>query len=223
MQFTDADSQAVHGELQLSTYCNDWHSCCGAVELGPCVEVLLDLPGHRQLVLILWHTIILENTAAFSISTCCIFTQRFFVHGWSGQTADFKTLNSHWPRGDRAPAQLCISHSPPPAASQWSKPTETWRVSCERSAQQITVRLWVFHMERNHCRREEIFQTQTLAVSDTLSQYGVGKSSRPLKICSKRASWSSPLLHNKTTRILESSHFIVRQQIFSKTYSNYNK
>lgn len=39
--------------FQIIAYCNDGHSCCGAAELGPCVEVFLDLASHRQLVLIL--------------------------------------------------------------------------------------------------------------------------------------------------------------------------
>lgn len=167
MQSTVADSQAVRGELQLSAYCNDWHSCCGAVELGPCVEVLLDLPSHRQLVLILWHTIILENTNKASASPPAAYSLRTFTHtGDSGQRADFKTLNSHWPRGDRAPGQLCISHPPPPAASQWSKPTETWRVSCEHSARQITDRFWcctwsVTTADEKRTSRHKPWQCQT--------------------------------------------------------------
>lgn len=117
--------------VQISAYCNDWHSCCGAVELGPGVEVLLDLPSHRQLVFILWHTIILEKTknkasaTLPAISHCISFLSSTCMYiGDSGERTDFKMLNLHWPRGDLAPAQLCISDPPLPAASQWSEPKE---------------------------------------------------------------------------------------------------
>lgn len=90
---TDAELHAVSvcGGLRICAYCNDWHSCCGAVELGHRVEVLLDLPSHRQLVLVLWHTIILENTknkasatlpvdqAAYSFSAVLVRTQAILV------------------------------------------------------------------------------------------------------------------------------------------------
>lgn len=101
---TDAQLHAlsVCGELQVSAYCNDWHSCCGAAELGPCVKVLLDLPSHRQLVLILWHTIILGNTkkasaplpAAYSFSILYVHRQFW----WKGRLQNAElTLTHGWP------------------------------------------------------------------------------------------------------------------------------
>lgn len=52
------------------------------------------------------------------------FTSTCRYTGDSGERTEFKMLNLHWPKGDRAPAQLCISDPPPPAASQWSEPKE---------------------------------------------------------------------------------------------------
>lgn len=43
---------------------------------------------------------------------------------------DSGVLNLHWPTDDRAPAWLCTSDPPPPAASQWSQPRKTWHVGC---------------------------------------------------------------------------------------------
>ncbi len=129
---TELHAVSVCGGLQIVAYCNDWHSCCGAVELGPSVKVLLDLPRHRQLVLVLWHPVILENQGTklqifyllynnciFLLSGTCMFS------GDSGKKMDLKVINLHWPMGDRAPARLCISDPPLPAASQWSEPKET--------------------------------------------------------------------------------------------------
>lgn len=119
------------GGVRISAYCNDWHSCCGVAELGPGVEVLLDLSSYRQLVLILWHAIILENTknkasaTSTAVSHCMFLLSSTWVYrGDSGERTDFKILNLHWPRSDRAPVQLCISARSLPAASQWSEPTE---------------------------------------------------------------------------------------------------
>lgn len=54
---------------------------------------------------------------------------------------DSLVLNLHWATGDRAPAWLCTSDPPPPAASQWSQPRKTWHVSCNRVFQDIADRV----------------------------------------------------------------------------------
>lgn len=76
--------------------------------------------------------------------------------------------------------------------------------SCSRN--QTLVRFYSLHMKGNnimillHYTNNQM-PTQmwifTLAVSDTLSQYGRGNSSCPISIWSKRTSWSSLLLHRK--------------------------
>lgn len=101
-----------------TTYRDDGHARWGAAELGPCVEVLLDLPGHGQLVLVFWHAIILGNPPAMSVLLfACMFT------------CDSGVLNSHWPMDDRAPARPYISGPPPPGASQRSQPRKRQHVS----------------------------------------------------------------------------------------------
>lgn len=76
IRYSDAElhAVAVHEKLRVGAYCNDGHSCCDTVELGPRVEVLLDLRSHRKLTRILCPAIILESIHNASASLPAAYT-----------------------------------------------------------------------------------------------------------------------------------------------------
>ena len=180
----------VCGGVQSGPYCNNWHSCCSDVVFGPCVEVLLDLPSHRQLVLVLCTTIILENAHNKASATLPVVSHRI--------VSDRSTLM--YTKDDK-----CWTYINPGMVKNLYRCESQIHIDLQHPSDQSLKRnissmnadhwqIQAFHTEQRISRWKDYFQRQTLAVSDTLSQYGAGKSSWPLKICSNRASWSSPLL-----------------------------
>lgn len=86
------------GTIQISAYCNYWHSCCSAVELWAKVEMLLDFSSNRKLMLFLWQTITLENkhirsanpidlfnywTHNLYLDLVCVDVELTLTQGWS--------------------------------------------------------------------------------------------------------------------------------------------